>query len=65
MLQGGREHTAVQRKTLVYTLVASVFLALAAPAAHTLTAQGRLAHAARPADRVTACVQMFGQAPRM
>ena len=45
----------MQRKTAVYTLVAGVILALGVPAAPTLTARTRLAHAASHADRVTAC----------
>jgi hypothetical protein len=45
----------MQRKTAIYTLTAGVILALGVPAAPTLTAHTRLAHAARHADRVTAC----------
>jgi hypothetical protein len=45
----------MQRKTAVYTLAASMILALAVPAAHIVTAHTRFAPAAGHADRVTAC----------
>jgi hypothetical protein len=45
----------MQRKTAVYSLAVSLILVLGVPVAHNVAAHTRLAHAARPADRVTAC----------
>src|SRR2546423_15466837 len=55
MLQARGEDTAMQRKMAAYTVAASLVLALGVPAAHTVTAHTRPAHAAGRADRVTAC----------
>jgi hypothetical protein len=45
----------MQRKMAAYTVAASLILTLGVTAAHTSAAHARPAHAARPADRVTAC----------
>src|SRR5436309_9562834 len=45
----------MQRKMCVYTVAASVILALGVPAAYGSTAGTRRAHDAGRADRVTAC----------
>jgi hypothetical protein len=43
----------MQRTLAAYTVAASLILTLGVPAAETLTAHTRLAHATRPADRVS------------
>jgi hypothetical protein len=55
LLQARWVDTALQRKMAAYAVAAGLILALSIPAAHNVTAHTRPAHAARHADRVTAC----------